>query len=202
MATALSILSDASAASEKRTEVFNAFYGNYCAQSIEETNKDLKKKGIQNDCIAEDITQDAWVILYDKVLKGELIANAPGLLCGIVENLISNYWRKETRQNAIFSPLFDENYINNLFQDETNDNEAYSNLLYKIGLLPKKCRKMFNYLIDGFSIPEMYDELIKERQINAPEDINDHENIAKWRNTMYVQASDCRKNLSNLLDAD
>lgn len=198
-AAALAILRDTNANPHQRQQAFDGFYRNYYTQSLKMAQTHLRKEGTYDNYDTESIVQNAWVLLCQKIRNDENIENAAGLLCDIIKKNIWNAWRKNARRNAILNDLFDETTIKSMLKDDTNETESYTNLLYKIGLLPKQCCKMFNYLINGFSITEMYDELIKERQINTPIDADTPENIEKWRKTMYVQLSNCRNTLSKLL---
>ena len=196
---ALAILRDANANEHQRQQVFDDFYRSYYIQSLKMAQIHLRKEGTDDDYDTESIVQDAWVLLCHKIRNGENIEQAAGLLCEIIKKSIWNAWRKNASRKTILNDLFDETTIKAMRKDEANETEAYASLLHKISLLPKQCCNMFNYLTVGYSIPEMYDELVKERQANTPIDASTPQNIEKWRKTMYVQLSNCRNTLSKLL---
>jgi DNA-directed RNA polymerase specialized sigma24 family protein len=200
MATTLLVLNDAAASAEKRKQVFNTFYNNYTDKSLKMAQNTLRKEGIYDQYDTESVVQEAWAVLFDKIQNGEMIENASGLLCEIIKMGIWNAWRKNGRRNAILGNLFDENYIKSLFRNEIEEAEAYKNLLHQISLLSEKCRKMFDYLIAGCSVTEMYDELVENRKKSTTKDDIIPENVEKWRKTMYVQFSICRTTLTKLLN--
>lgn len=89
---------------------------------------------------SEDVVQEAFALLWEKLLAGEKVVNQKGYLYSIVKNRSLDILRKK---GSVGEAISLDGSIDNIEEPTVEDAEVEARLWTAIDTLPEKCREIF-----------------------------------------------------------
>jgi len=89
---------------------------------------------------SEDVVQEAFALLWEKLLAGEKVVNQKGYLYSIVKNRSLDILRKKGRVGEAISL---DGSVEDIEEPTVEDAEMEARLWTAIDTLPEKCREIF-----------------------------------------------------------
>jgi RNA polymerase sigma-70 factor (ECF subfamily) len=89
---------------------------------------------------SEDVVQEAFALLWEKLLAGEKVVNQKGYLYSIVKNRSLDILRKK---GSVGEAISLDGSVDNIEEPTVEDAELEARLWTAIDTLPEKCREIF-----------------------------------------------------------
>lgn len=139
---------------DRTSDSFRIVYSLYAPALIR-----FSSKYLINRCDAEDIIQDVFIEFWQGKSKFSTVEQVRSYLYKATKSHTLNYVKRKKR--VVFNISFLENRDSNDMPNNFFDfhNELYSLFDSSLGSLPKECKKIFGFIIKGFSSFEIGQKL-------------------------------------------